>query len=107
MHDDVRTLDALPDAEVVSAGFPCQDLSQAGHTAGIKGEQSGLVDHVFRLISGRQWRARVPKRSAHHEPDRHDKHRANCDAHRSPEPPTSVPVPAPQHKPQQPEHDEE
>jgi DNA (cytosine-5)-methyltransferase 1 len=34
----------------VAAGFPCQDLSQAGRTAGIEGAQSGLVDHVFRLL---------------------------------------------------------
>ncbi len=37
---------------VVSAGFPCQDLSQAGRTAGISGPQSGLVEHVFRLLDG-------------------------------------------------------
>jgi DNA (cytosine-5)-methyltransferase 1 len=36
--------------EVVTAGFPCTDLSQAGRTAGIRGAQSGLVSHVFRLI---------------------------------------------------------
>jgi DNA (cytosine-5)-methyltransferase 1 len=50
---DVRTLVALPpDAEVVCAGFPCTDLSQAGRTAGIHGAQSGLVAHVFRLLDG-------------------------------------------------------
>ncbi|MFF0748562.1 DNA cytosine methyltransferase [Streptomyces sp. NPDC004267] len=48
---DVQQLDALPgDVDVVTAGFPCQDLSQAGRTAGIGGEQSGLVSHVFRLL---------------------------------------------------------
>ncbi|MER6486385.1 DNA (cytosine-5-)-methyltransferase [Streptomyces virginiae] len=48
---DVQHLDALPgDVDVVTAGFPCQDLSQAGRTAGIGGEQSGLVSHVFRLL---------------------------------------------------------
>ncbi|MGZ9140456.1 MAG: DNA cytosine methyltransferase [Nitrospira sp.] len=35
---------------MVCAGFPCQDLSQAGRTAGIGGERSRLVDHVFRLL---------------------------------------------------------
>jgi DNA (cytosine-5)-methyltransferase 1 len=49
-HDDVRTLDALPAVDVVAAGFPCQDLSQAGRTAGIRGERSGLVEHVFALL---------------------------------------------------------
>src|SRR5882724_9280916 len=43
LEDDVRTLRALPsDAECVTAGFPCTDLSQAGRTAGIRGDQSGL-----------------------------------------------------------------
>jgi DNA (cytosine-5)-methyltransferase 1 len=51
LEDDVRTLPALPgDTDVVTAGFPCTDLSQAGRTAGIRGEQSGLVVHVFRLL---------------------------------------------------------
>jgi len=48
---DVANLKSLPSgAEIVTAGFPCQDLSQAGRTAGIKGGKSGLVDHVFRLL---------------------------------------------------------
>ena len=52
---DVRTLAALPpDADIVSAGFPCTDLSQAGRTAGIHGSQSGLVAHVFRLLDGHE-----------------------------------------------------
>ena len=51
LHDDVRTLDALPaDTTLVVAGFPCQDLSQAGATRGIAGARSGLVGEVFRLV---------------------------------------------------------
>jgi DNA (cytosine-5)-methyltransferase 1 len=50
VHDDIRTLEELPPCEVIAAGFPCQDLSQAGRTAGISGAQSGLVGEVFRLI---------------------------------------------------------
>lgn len=49
-HTDIRNLRALPNVEVVAAGFPCQDLSQAGRTAGIGGERSGLVDHALRLV---------------------------------------------------------
>jgi DNA (cytosine-5)-methyltransferase 1 len=48
--DDIRKLDRLPSAELVCAGFPCQDLSQAGRTAGIAGSNSGLVREVFRLL---------------------------------------------------------
>lgn len=48
--DDIRDLKSLPDVEVVTAGFPCQDLSQAGKKAGITGDRSGLVDHLFRLL---------------------------------------------------------
>jgi len=50
---DIRDLETLPDVEIVAAGFPCQDLSQAGRTAGISGRSSGLVSHVFRLIADR------------------------------------------------------
>lgn len=51
---DVRMLRSLPRVELVAAGFPCQDLSQAGKTAGINGRQSGLVDEVFRLVDHRR-----------------------------------------------------
>jgi DNA (cytosine-5)-methyltransferase 1 len=51
---DVRTLRSLPKVDLVAAGFPCQDLSQAGKTAGISGRQSGLVDEVFRLVGRRR-----------------------------------------------------
>lgn len=54
-HDDVRTLGALPQGtELVVAGFPCQDLSQAGQTRGIAGARSGLVGEVFRLLRSSQ-----------------------------------------------------
>jgi len=44
LHDDVTLL---------TAGFPCTDLSQAGMMAGIEGKNSGLVYQVFRLLDGR------------------------------------------------------
>lgn len=47
---DVRDIDTLADVDLVAAGFPCQDLSQAGRTVGIDGTRSGLVGHVFRLM---------------------------------------------------------
>jgi len=57
LHDDIRTLRSLPKStELLVGGFPCQDLSQAGRTAGIRGARSGLVGEVFRLLE----RKRVP-----------------------------------------------
>jgi len=50
--DDIETLRAIPRCDVITAGFPCQDLSQAGQKAGISGGRSGLVDHLFRLLKG-------------------------------------------------------
>jgi len=59
LHSDVRKLRSLPaGTELVAAGFPCQDLSQAGRTVGISGARSGLVDEVFRLVkrkNGPRW----------------------------------------------------
>ncbi|WP_348652942.1 DNA (cytosine-5-)-methyltransferase [Polyangium sp. y55x31] len=53
LHDDICSLPALPaGTELVAAGFPCQDLSQAGKTVGIEGTRSGLVGEVFRLLRG-------------------------------------------------------
>ena len=49
---DIACVEELPTVELVTAGFPCQDLSQAGRTAGITGSRSGLVGHVFRLLDG-------------------------------------------------------
>lgn len=48
--EDVRELEDLPRTDLLAAGFPCQDLSQAGRTAGIGGGNSGLVGHVLRLL---------------------------------------------------------
>jgi DNA (cytosine-5)-methyltransferase 1 len=54
-RDDVTALRSLPsDVDVLCAGFPCQDLSQAGRTAGLHGDRSGLIGEVFRLLSRRR-----------------------------------------------------
>lgn len=54
LHGDVVDLADLPgETDLVAAGFPCQDLSQAGMTAGIAGKRSGLVGHIFRLLDRR------------------------------------------------------
>ena len=51
---DVRELKSVGAVDLLAAGFPCQDLSQAGRTAGIRGRNSGLVGHVFRLLDSRR-----------------------------------------------------
>lgn len=48
--EDVKTLHSLPKVQLLTAGFPCQDLSISGQRSGIGGSRSGLVEHVFRLI---------------------------------------------------------
>jgi len=51
--DDVQTFDGRPwrgRVDVVSGGFPCQDISAAGKGAGIKGERSGMWKHMARII---------------------------------------------------------
>lgn len=50
LTSDVRELESIPDGGICAAGFPCQDLSQAGRTEGIRGTNSGLVAEVFRLV---------------------------------------------------------
>jgi len=44
----------LPSVDIISAGFPCQDLSQCGRTAGIRGERSGLVNSLLELLARRK-----------------------------------------------------
>lgn len=49
--DDVRRVRELPiGTSLVTAGFPCQDLSSVGLKSGIEGAQSSLVDEVFRIL---------------------------------------------------------
>jgi DNA (cytosine-5)-methyltransferase 1 len=50
--DDVRTLrgDMLPiPIDIITGGFPCQDISVAGTGAGLAGERSGLFWEIARL----------------------------------------------------------
>jgi DNA (cytosine-5)-methyltransferase 1 len=48
--EDVRELGSLPNCDVLTAGFPCQDLSQVGRRQGISGPNSGLIDVVLSLL---------------------------------------------------------
>lgn len=53
IRSDVRHLTQLDsDTTIVTAGFPCQNLSMAGDKAGISGPKSGVVRKLFSLIAG-------------------------------------------------------
>jgi DNA (cytosine-5)-methyltransferase 1 len=52
--DDIQTFDGRPwrgIVDVVSGGFPCQDISAAGKGAGIDGERSGMWREMARVVS--------------------------------------------------------
>ena len=52
--DDVQTFDGKPwrgIVDVVSGGFPCQDISAAGKGGGIESERSGMWKEMARIIS--------------------------------------------------------
>ena len=51
--DDVQTFDGRPwrgRVDVISGGFPCQDISAAGKGAGITGDKSGMWFHMARIV---------------------------------------------------------
>lgn len=53
---DVADVRFPAEVEVIAAGFPCTDVSQAGRTAGIRGKNTGLVQHLFRHLDDQQHR---------------------------------------------------
>tara|TARA_R110001632_G_scaffold17587_1_gene55538 strand:- start:2681 stop:3727 length:1047 start_codon:yes stop_codon:yes gene_type:complete len=51
--DDIQTFDGHPwrgRVDVISGGFPCQDISAAGKGAGIDGDRSSMWSHMARII---------------------------------------------------------
>ncbi len=48
---DVRSLSSPPSADLVTGGWPCQDLSIAGQQAGLAGTRSGLFYDLVRIAS--------------------------------------------------------
>lgn len=51
--DDIRTFPTSEfsdrDIDIIMGGFPCQDISVAGHGKGLEGERSGLFFEIVRL----------------------------------------------------------
>ena len=58
---DIRALhgDDIPDADLVTASFPCTDMSLAGHYKGLNGAQSSLVLDFLRILD--EMNARTPR----------------------------------------------
>ena len=53
IYNDITRLDGkdFKDIDLITGGFPCQDISLAGKGAGIDGERSGLWTEMHRIIS--------------------------------------------------------
>ena len=59
---DIRKIEELPDADLWTYSFPCQDISVAGKGAGIKeGTRSGLRFEVERLLRVASEKGTLPK----------------------------------------------
>lgn len=61
--DDINRLvtDDLPtDVDLVTASFPCIDLSLAGNRAGLAGEHSGTVWAFLELLAAQRQRSAMP-----------------------------------------------
>lgn len=50
IYHDITTAQFSEAVDVVTAGFPCQDISFAGEGAGLAGTRSGLFWHVIRTV---------------------------------------------------------
>ena len=48
--NDLRAVGFVPERGIITAGWPCQDLSVAGRRAGLDGARSGLWWEVVRLL---------------------------------------------------------
>jgi DNA (cytosine-5)-methyltransferase 1 len=50
VHGDITTARFDGPVDLVTAGFPCQDISLAGKGAGLAGTRSGLFWHILRTV---------------------------------------------------------
>ena len=53
IYGDIKKVNfrTIPRVEILTGGFPCQDISYAGKGVGIKGSRSSLWKHYLRAIS--------------------------------------------------------
>jgi len=52
--DQLRATGFIPERGIITAGFPCQDLSVAGLRKGLDGSRSGLFWEIIRLVDETQ-----------------------------------------------------
>ena len=50
IHGNITETGGLPRVDIISGGFPCQDISVAGAGVGIKGSRSGLWGEMFSIV---------------------------------------------------------
>ncbi len=60
---DIAELEAyrLPEFDVATASFPCQDLSLAGKREGLAGKRSGTFNDFVRILRDLRWDGRQPR----------------------------------------------
>ena len=53
VHKDIKELNGkqFRNIDLITGGFPCQDISIAGYGVGIEGDRSGLWSEMLRIIS--------------------------------------------------------
>ena len=49
--DDLRAVGFVPERGIITAGWPCQDISVARRGEGLNGERSGLFSEVVRILA--------------------------------------------------------
>lgn len=49
-HTDITKATGFRYVDIISGGFPCQDISLAGKREGIKGKRSGLWSEMCRIV---------------------------------------------------------
>lgn len=50
-YEDIKAMDeSTPPVDMITGGFPCQDISYIGKGAGIDGERSGLFFELMRIV---------------------------------------------------------
>jgi DNA (cytosine-5)-methyltransferase 1 len=50
IYEDITKLNKPGYVDIISGGFPCQDISLAGGGKGIEGERSGLWNEMFKVV---------------------------------------------------------